>query len=81
MISHYNQGYSAETILDQSPTLDLPLIQKVIAFYQDNPEDVDTYMAEVQARIDRFRETHQPGPGIVRIRELMKGRASSGEPS
>src|SRR5580658_9890798 len=55
MISHYNQGYSAEMLLDQYPTLNLPLIQKVIAFYGNNPADVDAYVADVQASIDRLR--------------------------
>jgi uncharacterized protein (DUF433 family) len=81
VISHYNEGYSAERLLDQYPTLNLPLIQKVIAFYRDNPADVDAYLADVQTRIDRFRAAYQPGPGIIRIRELMKEQASSGEPS
>ncbi len=81
VISHYNQGYSAEMLLDQYPTLNLPLIQKVIAFYGTNPADVDTYVADVQAQIDRLRAAYQPGPGMIRLRELMKERASSGEPS
>ncbi len=81
VISHYNQGYSAEMLLDQYPTLNLPLILQVIAFCRDNSADVDAYMADVQAKIDRFREAYQPGPGIVRIRELMAERAPSGEPS
>jgi uncharacterized protein (DUF433 family) len=81
LISHYNQGYSAEMLLDQYPTLDLPMIHEVIAFYRDNQVDVDTYMSDVQAKIERFRAAYQPGPGIVRIGELMKERAPSGEPS
>ena len=32
-------------------------------------------------RIDRSRAAYQPGPGIVRIRDLMKERAPSREPS
>ncbi|MGP0064314.1 MAG: DUF433 domain-containing protein, partial [Isosphaeraceae bacterium] len=72
VISQYNEGYSAETILDQYPTLNLPMIQDVIAFYRDNLADVDADMADVQARIDRFRAAYQAGPGIVRIRELLE---------
>ena len=65
VISHHNEWYSAETLLDRYPTLNLPLIQRVIAFYRDNTADVNAYMADVQARIDRFCAAYQPGPGIV----------------
>ena len=71
IISHYNQGYSAEMLLDQYPTLNLPLIQNVIAFYGNNLADVHAYVADVQAKIDRFRAAYHPGPGMLRIRELM----------
>jgi uncharacterized protein (DUF433 family) len=81
VISHYNQGYSTAMLLEQYPTLDLPLIQKVMAFYRDHPAEVDAYMADVQAKIERCREAYQPGPGMVRMRELMKERVPSREPS
>ena len=78
MISHYNQGYSAEMLLDQYSTLNLPLIQKVIAFYGNNPADVDAYVADVQASIDRFRglstrSGHDPNPRADEGAGVLRG--------
>jgi uncharacterized protein (DUF433 family) len=81
LISYYNEGDSAEMLLDQYPTLDLDLIHKVIVFYRENKPDVDAYMADVRAKIEQFRAAYQPGPGILRIRGLMEERARAGEPS
>jgi uncharacterized protein (DUF433 family) len=81
VISYYNRGYAAEMLRDQFPTLDLDLIHQVIAFYRENQADVDAYMADVQAEINQFRAAHQPGTGILRLRERMEQRARAGEPS
>jgi hypothetical protein len=80
VVSHFNEGYSAEMLLELYPTLNLPLIQKVIAFYRANSAEVEAYLADVRAKIERSRAAYQPGPGLGRIRELMKERASFGEP-
>jgi uncharacterized protein (DUF433 family) len=78
LISYHNEGYSAERLLAQFPTLDLDLILKVIAFYRENQADLDAYVAENQAKIERFRAAYQPGPGILRIRELREEQARGG---
>jgi len=66
-------------LLVQFPTLNLPLIRQVIAFYLENKADVDAYVTEVEARIEQLRATYQPGPGILRIRKAMEERAGAGE--
>jgi uncharacterized protein (DUF433 family) len=81
VISHYQEGDSAEMLVYQYPTLDLILIHKVIAFYRENEADVDAYMTDVRAKIEQFCSAYQPGPGILRIRELRERRVRAGEPS
>jgi uncharacterized protein (DUF433 family) len=78
VISRYQQGDSAELIRDQYPTRDLDLIRDVITFYRENRTEVDAYMDQVRARIEAFRAGYQPGPGILRIRELREERAGVG---
>ena len=73
MIFRYQQGDSAELIHDQYPTLDVNLIRDVITFYRENRTEVDAYMDQVRARIEEFHAGYQPGPGILRIRELREG--------
>ena len=41
IVDLYNVGESAEGILCQLPTLSLPLIHKIIAFYLENMAEVD----------------------------------------
>ncbi len=45
VVDFYNQGFSAEMLLEQFPSLPLALIHKVIAFYLENQASVDAYVA------------------------------------
>lgn len=61
VVQSYNEGYSAEMILCEFPTLPLALIHKVIAFYLENQAEVDAYVAKCEAEIERQRAS---APGI-----------------
>jgi uncharacterized protein (DUF433 family) len=79
IVSLLDEGYTAEMLHDEYPTLPMELIRKVIAFAQENRAEVDAYMAEVKAKIEQLRGDYQPGPGILRIRKLMEERARAGD--
>jgi uncharacterized protein (DUF433 family) len=72
----YQDGFTAEMIHEEYPTLPLPLIYKVLAFYLENQADVDAYVAEVEAQIGHREAESTPGPGLLRIRELVAERAA-----
>ncbi len=64
----YNQGLSAEIIASHFPTLSLSVIYSVLAFYLQNQNDVDNYVAEddrelraqeIQARSARTNPTFE----------------------
>jgi uncharacterized protein (DUF433 family) len=57
VISDYKDGMSAEQLHEEFPTLSLELINRVLAFYGENRAEVDAYVAEEQAAIDRLRAT------------------------
>jgi uncharacterized protein (DUF433 family) len=78
-VTSYNEGHTTAMIHHEYPTLALALIDKVIAFYIENKGEVDAYLAEVEARIEQLRANYQPGPGILRIHELMAERAQAKE--
>jgi hypothetical protein len=61
------------------PTLPLALLHKVIAFYLENRADVDEYVAAVESRIDKQRTDYRPGPGMLRIRDIVEERARARE--
>jgi uncharacterized protein (DUF433 family) len=68
-IYYYNQGFTAEMILGQFPTLELALIHKVIAFYLENQKEVDEYAAQYQADLDQLRAAGPHAPSIVELRK------------
>jgi uncharacterized protein (DUF433 family) len=72
----YQDGFTAEMIHEEYPTLPLPLIYKVLASYLENQADGDAYVAEVEAEIARREAEYTPGPGLLRIRELVAERAA-----
>jgi uncharacterized protein (DUF433 family) len=71
VIPYYNLGDSAEILLGRFPTLSLPLIHKVIAFYLENQADVDAYVAAQKAEIDRLAAVPADGPGTVELRRRL----------
>jgi len=71
VVAYYNEGYSAEMLLGQFPTLSLALIHKVIAFYLDNQADVDAYVAAQKAEIDRLAAAVPSGPGTIELRRPL----------
>jgi len=73
-VYYYNQGFTAEMIICQFPTLELASIHKVIAFYLDNREEVDRYVAQYQADLDDLRGTGPHAPSVARLRKRFEMR-------
>ena len=77
LIRAYNEGFSAEMLLGEFPTLSLALIHKVIAFYLDNQPDIDRYIAAEERASESQRAAAAPGPSAQELRQrLRKLRAS-----
>ncbi len=74
VVDLYKEGYSPEMLLDHFPTLSLALIHKVIAFYLENQTEVDAYIAQGRAEIDRQAAAPQPGPDRAELRRRMEAR-------
>ena len=55
VVTYHNFGESAEQLAERWDTLSLDLIKNVLAFYQENRAEVDTYVAAEQAAIDKQR--------------------------
>ena len=73
-IYYYNQGYTAEMLLGQFPTLELALIHRVIAFYLDHQKEVDEYVAQYRAELDQLRAAGYHAPSVVELRKRLKAR-------
>ena len=79
LVQKYNEGHTAEMLHCEYPTLPLALINKVIDFYLVNRVDVDEYVAAVESGIDELRKDYRPGPGKLRIRDIVEERERSSE--
>jgi uncharacterized protein (DUF433 family) len=57
VVRQFQEGSSPEMIACELPTLPLPLVYKVIAFYLENQAEVDAYLAEYAAVLDEQYRT------------------------
>jgi uncharacterized protein (DUF433 family) len=76
LIHHYNEGDSAEMLASRYPTLPLPLVHKLIAYYLENQAEVDAYLANCAAAMQQQRKSAREADiGLLRQR-LANGNAS-----
>jgi uncharacterized protein (DUF433 family) len=64
------QGYSAEMVHEEFPSLPLELVRQVLGFYQENKAEVDAYVAQYRAEIER----HYAQGSKLDLEELMRRR-------
>jgi uncharacterized protein (DUF433 family) len=74
IVYFYNEGYSPEMLAEQYPSLPLPLIHKVIAFYLENQRQVDAYVAAHDAEVARQRAVAKRGPDLAELERRRKER-------
>jgi uncharacterized protein (DUF433 family) len=67
VVYYFNQGFTPEMLHRQFPTLELPLIYKVIAFYLDHRGEVDEYVAQYQAELDQLRAAGWHAPSVTEL--------------
>jgi hypothetical protein len=70
----YADGSSAEMIAAQYPSLPLPLIHRVIAFYLENQVEVDAYMWEHAREIEHQIAVGSKAPSLEELRHRLGGR-------
>jgi uncharacterized protein (DUF433 family) len=77
-IAHYYQeGFSPEMLACQYSTLPLALIHKVIAYYLENREKVDAYIASCRAELDRQQLANQGQIDLNALRLRLAARQHS----
>ena len=63
------RGYTPEQMLEKYPDLDLAQVHAALAYYRDNPEEIDAYIAEDEASDEKYERD--------RAKFLSKRRAST----
>jgi uncharacterized protein (DUF433 family) len=76
VVRYYNEGYSAEMLVEQFPTLSLAHVHKVIAFYLENHNAVDAYVAGVRDELDRQRAVGRH-VDLAELRQRLSARQSA----
>jgi uncharacterized protein (DUF433 family) len=74
----YNEGYCAEMIAIEYPTLSLALIHKTIAFYLENQEEVDAYVAATDADLKKQAAAARRGPDLAELRRRFAQMKQAG---
>jgi uncharacterized protein (DUF433 family) len=74
VVEQYNGGATPEALHDHFPTLPLELIDKAIAFYLENRDDVDANIRQSRESLDRLAAGPQPGPDAAELRRRMDAR-------
>lgn len=75
VVLFHRRGESAEQIVDRYSTLEIELVEKVLDYYRVHHDEVDAYMAEYQAELDRQREAHR-GPSFDEVRARLRARSA-----
>jgi uncharacterized protein (DUF433 family) len=80
LVHYYNEGYSAEMLVCQYPTLPLALVHKVIAYYLENRVVVDAYVAGCRDELDRQRAASPRHLDAAALRRRLEALQQAGGP-
>jgi uncharacterized protein (DUF433 family) len=77
LVYYYNEGHSADALLEVFPTLPLAVIHKVIAFYLEHRAEVDAYTAGYESEMERQRAAAARGPDAAELRRRLAARQAA----
>jgi uncharacterized protein (DUF433 family) len=72
VVERYKEGQSAEAIAQHYPSVPLLLVYKALVYYLEHREEVDRYVTECRAEIDRQAAARQPGPDLNELRRRLE---------
>ncbi|MEX2215502.1 MAG: DUF433 domain-containing protein [Phycisphaeraceae bacterium] len=75
VIFHFDNGASAEEIVSAFPTLELPDVYAVIAYYLRNPEPIKAYIRQRESEAKELEEKLNPPEKRNALRDKLMARA------
>lgn len=73
LVQRYNEGESAEMLACRYPTLPLALVHKVLAFYLENQQEVDAYVAGCATVMEKQeQDAHKVDWDVLRDQRAQK---------
>jgi uncharacterized protein (DUF433 family) len=67
----HRQGATPEQIRDSFPSVPLPDVYAVIAYYLRHQAEVDAHLAQIDAEAERIRAEAEARPGTRALREKL----------
>jgi uncharacterized protein (DUF433 family) len=80
VIACYQQGDSAEAIVEAFPTLSLGDVHAVIAYYLHHQDEVDHYIAQNEQDADKLRRAYESKFGKQPTRAELEARRLQKQP-
>lgn len=79
VIAAFQEGATAEEIVQQYPSLQLPDVYQVIGFYLRQPSEIDDYLSNRKVQSDTIRKANEIrfDPHGIRDRLLSRRRVTS----
>ena len=74
VVDRYQRGDSPEGIQEQFPSLSLEEVRQVLAFYHVNQAEVDAYIAEYRAELERQEAAPRQGPDLAELQRRLEAR-------
>lgn len=77
LIYHHEQGATSEEIRERFPSLSLADVYATIAYYLRHRDEVDEYLAQIDAEAEKVRRTIEARPSTQALREKLLARRDS----
>jgi uncharacterized protein (DUF433 family) len=74
IVKDYQDGCTVEMLAAAYPTLPLALLHKVIAFYLENQAEVEQYVKETRAEVERQAAAPRRGPSLAELQRRLEAR-------
>ncbi len=68
----YKEGWSAEQIAEEFPSLPLDLVRRVLAYYHQNQAGVDAYVEDYRQELDRQAAAPPKGPDLAELQRRWR---------
>jgi uncharacterized protein (DUF433 family) len=77
LVHAYQEGASAEEIVERFPVITLAAVYAAIAFYLQNQAEIDVYLKRRQAEAEQIRAQIESRPGAKQFRERLAARLAA----
>jgi uncharacterized protein (DUF433 family) len=71
------EGYSAERICEEFPSLKLALVEKVLSFAEENKAEVSAYASTYRAELERQEAAHVPSQAELEVRRFLENQQNA----